>query len=50
MKVQDERPAEATERPIGKHSKLPIFIVIAAPITGVLLWILMVSVAPLILK
>jgi hypothetical protein len=48
MSVPDERPARAVERPARKSFK-SLFFVIAAPITLILLWILMLRVAPLFL-
>jgi hypothetical protein len=50
MDVQDEQPTKVAERSAGKASKVPILIVIAAPITGILFWILLVTLAPLFLK
>jgi hypothetical protein len=49
MGVPHERPARATEPTTRKSSK-GIFIVIAAPITLILIWILMVRLIPLFLE
>jgi hypothetical protein len=48
MSVPDERPARAAERP-ARNSFKGLFLVIAAPITLILLWILMLRLAPLFL-
>ncbi len=49
MGIGDERQAEAAKRPSGA-SKKAVFIVAAAPISLILLWILMAWLLPLFLK
>ena len=45
----DERPAKAAEGP-ARHSSKGIFILIAVPISLILIWISLVSLLPLFLK
>jgi hypothetical protein len=49
MSIPDERPHRPSDRPTGKSFK-GLMIVIAAPISIILLWIAMVKLLPLILK